>query len=700
MDAVHERIFPPAPPPQPMMQMTMMDSALGQAKPAPKPPAYIYPATSVPIPHPNNPVASTYMIPWEHNQLNVPTIKKYNITMQGMDGNLTSASQLFEDILPESNIALNRMTTLGERTILHSYIRSILLKRGDGEEIAFNDKKPELINLLSYMKMLEINPYHFSRISNNAYKTMADNFVMFRSCYPIRLNKKSNNLTCAGDNIGANVRVYSMSVYDELANSINKDGIVKIFSDVWREILFYTFIREEILKKKICPHFPFMHSYYITENTGIDFDKAKAIKSTTDITNDTFAARNEKIASNLFKDTITSMITQSRGNVININVNKLEKYSNPEIFNFAKKKNIRLKNRSTIIADDDEYDINRRSDKCIVAITEAPDMNIIDWSTRTYIIEDGPIRRQINSGVHSVLTWKSILFQMMMAFYTMEQKRFVIRDFSWERNIFIKSFSDTGAIGYWKYKLKGVDFYIPNMKALVIFDSCFDKVDGGYTDTGGGILAGFKFKTMGEFYKDTDQLQLNGFTINPMAENARIDEELINCFRAIFNRNQLNTTFRLYGGTPPDAEIMTLIEQIGDENYRDYKRTGAGETLLIDIIIKYFGCFMHNKIGLMVEQVDKQQLFTPGEFIDRCNTGDLIGYNGDAAYDIYYWGIYIRRDNANNHNILTLDNGNYVTRQVPGPDISRVHGTIAQIFKPDHKLTSSDELLEIYNVSY
>ena len=61
------------------------------------------------MPNPNNPVASNYMIPWNHNQLNVPIIKKYNISVQGMDGNITNASQIFEDILPETNMALNTL---------------------------------------------------------------------------------------------------------------------------------------------------------------------------------------------------------------------------------------------------------------------------------------------------------------------------------------------------------------------------------------------------------------------------------------------------------------------------------------------------------------------------------------------------------------------------------------------------------------
>ena len=44
-------------------------------------------------------------------------------------------------------------------------------------------------------------------------------------------------------------------------------------------LMFYQYIREEILKKKICPHFPFLYSYYVTNNTGIDFNKINLIST-------------------------------------------------------------------------------------------------------------------------------------------------------------------------------------------------------------------------------------------------------------------------------------------------------------------------------------------------------------------------------------------------------------------------------------
>jgi len=745
MDAKFERINPPVPPPQPLVSLT-----LGNNPPPAKVPGVIYPATHAPIPNSNNPIATDYMIPWNHNQANVPIIKKYNISIQGMDGNLTMASQIFEDILPESNMALNRMTTVNERSILHSYIRTILLKRGDGEEIAFDDKKPELINLLSYMKMMEINPYHFSRLSNSAYKTMAPNFIMFRSCYPIRLDRKSNNLSCASDNIGANIRCYSMSVYDELAGLLNENGMLKSLSDPWREIMFYSYIREEILKKKICPHFPFLHTYYITDNTSIDFDKLREIKGTTDIRNEDFIQMNNKIKKSMFKNSMENIITSNDGYNYTVNIPSFKAHKVHATVKVSDKvkKNSRLKNLNTVVINEEELDINSASSKCIVAITEAPDQNIIDWSTRTYVLEEGPVRKQISSGVHSDLTWKSVLFQLLTAFAIMYNKGIAIRDFTWEKNVFIKTFNDSGAIGYWKYRINDVDFYVPNMKALLMIDSCYDQVVDGFV---GQFNETFKFKTVGKFCDTPSHMQFRGF--NQPLHNDDTESVFRQMFENMFDVNALTTAFKLYGGVQPSPDILLLIGRIYDVNFLDHKRIDIRNSIdarlgkatrdksdqealapdatirqkiidlereitaindeintlnndnnnpvydLTDIFIREFGMFLHNKLGDIVDNTDMQQLREPGKEVQSCIKGELVAFAAPGPQIVYKWAIVI--DPGPQMILLTLTDNKVLDleQNVAGNQVRRIFGTITQKYKPDHKINSSDELLETYNIN-
>jgi hypothetical protein len=703
MDKKFEKMFPPPAPPQPVIDVKVMDSILGD-KQAPAKPNTIYPMTQVPIPNPNNPMASDYLIPTHYDPQKIPIIKKYNISINGMGGNLSSISRVFEDILPETNIKMNRMTSLNERNVLHSYIRSILLKRGDGEEITFDDKKPELINLLSYMKMMEINPYHFSRLTDNAYKTMADNFLMMRSCYPIRLDKKSNNLSCATDNIGANIRIYALSMYDELAGVINEGGIRKVFSDVWRELMFYTYVREEILKKKSCPHFPFLHTYYLTENTSVDFDSLKSIKGSSTIKNSDFGKSNKKLTSKLFNSHMNNIITTEDGYNFTVNLNAFQNFKANKIIKYNKnaKRSAKMKDTDNLDINGNNVAVNERSSKCLVAITEAPDQNIIEWSTRTYIIEDGPIRRQVNSGVHSDLTWKSILFQMLVAFTTMYKHNIIIKELSWGKNFYIKTFNDTGPIGYWRYRVRGIDFYVPNMKALLMVDSCFDVVQDGYT---GSFRDNMNFKIHGDFMETPTEMKLSsGLTISITDMNEDIKKKLfIDMFNQFFNPDEFRNVFSLYGGMKPSNDIILLLERISNYNFLDKNSSGNPDDLT-DIYVKEFGFFLHNKLGDYVDQTDQQQLYDYGHGVNECKKGQMIAYTpDDDDRGVLIWAIVINSDNdTGTLNLLTYDKTSLQYKPQPNVAFNNcktIFGDIQQKYKPDHMINSSDELLETYFVN-
>lgn len=618
---------------------------------------------------------------------------------------MVRASNIFEDILPDSKVAMNRMVSLSERQILHTYIRSILIKRGDGEEVAFNDKKPELLNILSYLKILEINPYHYSRITDNHMKTLADNFVMFRSCYPIRVENRTGNVACATDDIKTNVRIYSMSVYDELANVMNDNttGIIKAVSEVWREVMFYTYIREEILKRKLCPHFPFLHAYYITDNSSIDFDKMKGIKKAINSMHPDGRYTNDVFRQEMAKDGIDAYVSTEDGYNFTVNLNKvpIKKETNVIRFNERAYRNSRLQTSEHLLYNGKELDINARSTRCLVAITEAPDINIIDWSTRTYVIEDKPGRAQVHTGSHSDLTWKSVIFQIYIAFLTMVSKRILIREFSWAKNIYIKTLNDSGPIGFWKYNVRQIPFYIPNMKALVMFDSSFDQIQNGFIRS----LNNFEFRLLGDCFP-TIPTTRGMITYMTHEVSERLYQEM---FNEIFDTNIFTTAFKTYGGIRPGPDIIQLMDSIRRES-NDIFTNGAGGfqtpeyviSKLVEVLLTNFGFFLHNKMGLMVEQVDSAQLFETGHNINECKKGDLVAVNiGTATMEKYVWGTYISSPRgAGQHNILIKDpnTGIFSINQYSRNQLKRVFGTIPQQTKMDTKIGSEDELLETYNV--
>jgi hypothetical protein len=681
------------------MSLTVTDAMLHKEQQMPKP-ITSYPSQMVPMLNPYNPFQTTYSVPMN----NIPIIKKYNISLSGADNNIQSVAEIFEDILPATHVAINKSTTLSERLILYSYIRSILVTKGDGQEIALTDKKnPEIINLLSYMKMLEINPYHFSRLTNNHYRTMADNFVMFKSCYPIRLDKSVNVIKCAKDSVNTNVRIYSLLNYDYLAYKIDKDKIKRKYSDIWREIFFYQYIREQILKKKMCPHFPLLFSYYITKNTGLDFDKIKQLKNKYVDKNEHIISNNEEIKKNFFNETIQSMLSIKPNGVIDLSFNnleyqkKIEKEKKEQDYFNKHNKIFFQDNKKTVIIDDKfEIDLSARSNICIVALTESPNQNIMNWSTRTYIIDDGPVRKQLSTGVHSILEWEIIIFQLLVSMYVMEQKEIVINEFSWKKNIFIKDLEKDN-VGYWKYNISGLEYYIQNLGNLLIIDSSFDDIQDGLNYS---LLEEkeLKYKLYGTFYGD-EELKIMNLNI----KSIKLEELMIENFKNIFSSNNFGTEFTNYGGIKPPEEIIKLLDNIGNENYKKKNNKEIEleeideikEMSYQDIILKYFNKFLHNKIGKIVSEIESKQLFKLGKRHDF-NKGELVAIKSHN-FDSLHWGIFIEKLNNGSCNIFSCDidfnKRDYYNYNIS--EISKIYGKIEQDYEPNDNI-NEEELLETY----
>lgn len=684
--------------PKTILSLTVTDEF---NKPKPTPVVPTYPTYNIPVMNPYNTFPTQYATPMN----NIPIIKKYNISLQGADNNITAVAEIFEDILPQSEVAINKSTTLNERLVLYSYIRSILVSKGDGEEISFTDKKnPEIINLLSYMKMLEINPYHFSRLTNNPYRTMPENFVMFRSCYPIRLDRTANYIKCAKDSVNTNVRIYSLSNYDYLAYKYDNHEIKKKYSDIWREVFYYQYIREEILKKKMCPHFPLIFSFYITKNSGIDFDKIQKLKKKFVDKNESLITDNNIIKGHFIKSGIHNMLgINTEEDKITKTVKQLEKEKQEEndlIDKINKLNKINFKDNKQTLLIDGKTEINAiaRSGNCVVVLTESPNQNIINWSTRTYIVDDGPTRKQISTGVHSIKEWQTIIFQLLVSMYVMEQKQIVIKEMTWKKNIFIKDLESSNTVGYWKYIISGLEYYIPNLGNLLMIDSSFDDLTDGlnysFIKTVDDNEKQFHFKLYGKIFEDNNTISLFGLKNN--MENINLDDLMIENFNNIFNNN-FGPEFTNHGGIKPPQEIIDLLSFINKENYKNKNKNNDIIMSYPDIILKYFYNYLHNKIGYLVSDLELRQLFKSG-IRDDFNTGELVAIKSNFI-DSLRWGIYIDKKELM-HKIFTSfedDNKKFDIIELNSSEISKVYGIINQNFDPDQKLLE-EELLETYTL--
>ncbi len=275
---------PPKPPPQnePLINLQIHQQKPPQAQPK-------APGTYIPLPGnmylPNGMPNTGYTyIP----QM-VPIINNYKIESHGPNDNHVKLSMLYEDVLPKMQFTQN-YGALDERIHLYEFVRSVLVKEKNGNITVFSNNTNSLLN---YVKFMELNPYKTSIYTNNPYHGMPKDMLIYRSCYPIVFNQSNSSVMCSKNSIGVNVRIYKLSdnelqlFYDtqyhkmgeKLATFIpNEPEINKSECDIWREVAYYEYVREHIIKTKISPNFVILYTFNVVLTPFIDFNKLAQIQ--------------------------------------------------------------------------------------------------------------------------------------------------------------------------------------------------------------------------------------------------------------------------------------------------------------------------------------------------------------------------------------------------------------------------------------
>ena len=206
-----------------------------------------FPPTFIPL-YDQDGSTMNHLLPYS-NVVNQPPLQKvYNISLTNPLGSYSSINKIYEDILPGEQYNYTSISIF-ERSQLINFLRNNILELHDGEEMTITGGKN---SILSYIKILDINPY---TINKNPYMDLPRNFLLYRAAYPVRFEQKSNTINIGKPSMGINVRIYMMSFGDINCNKIKfKNGDADNF-DLWREIKYYDFIKNEIIKKKISPNF-------------------------------------------------------------------------------------------------------------------------------------------------------------------------------------------------------------------------------------------------------------------------------------------------------------------------------------------------------------------------------------------------------------------------------------------------------------
>jgi hypothetical protein len=679
--------FTPPPKPKPTSSIS--------GNPLPNP-AVFYPNY---VPNPFDPIAyANYMqyTGYGMQQPLAPIYKEYNINIGGVEGSHLRTAIFFEDALPVKNVS-GSFNSLGERIIIYESIRSNLFTSGDGKDVPIENDSH---NLLSHLKLMDMNPYNSSRFSRNPYKGLPFGFLLYRSCYPMRHNTKTFNAICAANSTGINVRIYRLT---EGSYMINKQNITKASDyDEWRDMAFYNFVKEHIIKPKVSPNFTIMYGYNITTNSGIKFDDLQMFQQKGPRITDAplyTTGKNQQAEtlqglrqSNLRDKAMpaNTMVPVS-GKVAGVGpmmngqhlrpVNSLVKQV-VAVVRHPITGQITRELTSVPTPQEQAILLNKYSGKALVCLTEASNYTIIGWAKKEYRA-DGNIKTMINSGYHTKAVWESIIFQIIVSLYVMQIKGIVINNFRLDRNVFIKDINTGGAVtNYWKYKIEGIEYYIPNYGYLVLIDTNYRDFDRAVDEA-----------------SSTDpnrERKLDGTIL----DSCKLTQEdcitkTFEMFRSSIDPNIFDQDFVADNGVKPPEEILRLMTAI--KNMADAKPS----LNIAHYIRKFMTMFMNNRVGgpLTTEEINNVKRGAVKEF----RKGQIVVMTDVDGIDKFV--LHVRQKKDDISLIITKDkidpiNANFIEKEVPTSSLNEysIIEPIKQTFKMNESNMSEETLLETYNV--
>ena len=585
------------------------------------PPAFVpdmanyFPFSGVPLNRPNE----------------LPLQKIYNINLGAPGHHHTVLNRIYQDVLP-GDPHVYTMNTIYERQQIINLLRNSMIKRNDGEDMTIQ-AGPD--SMMEYVKVLEFNPYSLGR---NRYSRIPINFLLYNGAYPIRYNTDNRTIEIAKQSMGMNIRIYMLSVG---ALNCNSDTNLDCDNfDVWRELKYYKYIKETILKQKISPNFTTLFLYKLDRVSKINYQEL-----------------NQVIANHMTYDII---------------LRNLHNYGDINRFISAKNQELKrlLSNKpyqqGAIVS---TVDAAADSKVSLICLTEAPTFNIIEWGSPTYE-KSGALRKQITTGFHPIEVWRSVLFQLVSAMAVLQEKQIYFRNFSFENNVFIKDlFKDPNNIGHWVYKVNNIEMYVPNYGHLVLIDSRFADVS---PPTG---ITGVRKIVSPTLFTD------NG---------TNMDFNIMEDLRGILNRANFmqNGPYNNYGMVQPDDSVLDLLNRIVDESNRN--------TIITEMLIKCFPEYIHNRVGTLLNISERTGVIPT--ILPTLVPGKLVAYQ--SRYDEYMWAIYLRDIGDKKKQILIKQNNDLVTKEVFNHSLVEhpESNNVNQISEKTFRL-NKDSLIDYYNIN-
>lgn len=217
-------------------------------------------------------------LPWAAAQPDGPpkqVVKNYTLNLSNplTSRSLDAVNHIYEDYLPPS-VAGQRMTdrsTVRSREGVYNLVRNFVVGNSDGRMVHFASQGHQ--SLFSHLKMLEVNPFHSSKDSDNPYRTNPFDQVVVRCGYPIRYHP-TGNVSLGRENVSLNIRVYRLRNADLL---FQRTSLQAPDVPAWRDVLYYRKVLRDVLlvEPPVSPHFIMMYGYLLCASK-VNFDALNA----------------------------------------------------------------------------------------------------------------------------------------------------------------------------------------------------------------------------------------------------------------------------------------------------------------------------------------------------------------------------------------------------------------------------------------
>jgi hypothetical protein len=232
-------------------------------------------------------------------------------------------------------------------------------------------------------------------------------------------------------------------------------------------------------------------------------------------------------------------------------------------------------------------------------------------------------------------------------------------NFSLEHNVFVKDISKEGNFTtYWKYKINGIDYYIPNDGFVVLVDSNYRDLD--FTRT--TVLP-----------SSESEYKINGSFLN----NAKFEDDMSDMLERALR-------FDIFKNAPDEFSktVSKMRESITKEKNISW------------YIQKYMSRFMNNRIGTFLKADEISNIKQNGG--KDFHTGEIAVHksgNGQLKFSMF-----LNNTTGGHVNILTELNNEQI---VPAYSIVKysLAENIVQNFKPNEAKMNEEDLLETYMIN-